>query len=387
MPQEPTSLPEPPSPRIRPFPLRIPVRIRRVPRRLAHRLAPDRAVIGWPPEILPHRPSTPPRTGIVGFYGPGNYGDELFLDVFRQHLGGATALTVLGAGADAPTGPALRSAVREQDAIVIGGGDLIVPWRTGDRYWSTEFLRRPVHVIGVGVPTWRDSKPAPVRALRRFLSHGSVRSITARDPEGAAWIREHMEPRVPVEMAADLVFALDLPEVHRPPDRPILGIVVRWRNDHDDFATVRALAARGRELGYRLRSIVLATGEVRRKDEAALARLDLPVDETIASDDLAALSRAIGECTMLASHKFHGTVVATAYGIPSISMSTTDKNRNLLRRVGRPEFVCAFDDPRLPGLVVADPAPVDPAIVAELRSEAIGSLAALRARLTGADVL
>lgn len=379
--------PEPPTPRIRPFQLRIPVRVRRVPARLAHRLAPDRAVIGWPPEILPHRPASPRRTGIVGFYGPGNYGDELFLDVFREHLGGATALTVLGAGQDAPTGSALRTAVRAQDAIVIGGGDLIVPWRTGDRYWSSEFLRRPVHIIGVGVPTWKESKPAAVRALRRFLGHGSVRSITARDEESAAWIRVHVDPQVPVEMAADLVFALDLPEVQRPTGQPILGIVVRWRNDHDDFATVRAMAAWGRELGYRLRSIVLATGEVRRKDEAALARLDLPVDETVASDDLAALSRAIGECTMLVSHKFHGTVVATAYGIPSVSMSTTDKNRNLLRRIGRPELLCAFDDPRLPGLVVADPAPVDPAIVADLRREAIGSLAALRARLSGADVL
>ena len=147
------------------------------------------------------------------------------------------------------------------------------------------------------------------------------------------------------------------------------------------------MAERGRALGYRLRSIVLATDEVREKDEAALARLDLPVDEVVASDDLAALSRAIGECTMLASHKFHGTVVATAYGVPAISMSTTDKNRNLLRRIGRPELLCAFNDPRLPELVVADPAPVDPAIVAEMRREAVASLATLRARLSGADVL
>lgn len=350
-------------------------------------MAPDRAAIGWPPELLPHRASSPPRTGIVGFYGPGNYGDELFLDVFREHLAAASTLTVLGAGGDAPTGADLRAAVRAQDAIVIGGGDLIVPWRSGDRYWSTDFLRRPVHVIGVGVPTWREPKPAAMRVLRRFLQHASVRSITARDEESAAWIREHLEPRVPVAMAADLVFALTLPPVTRPDGPPILGIVVRWRNDHDDFATVRAMAERARGRGYRLRSIVLATSDVRRKDEAALARLGLPVDETVASDDLAALSRAIGECTMLVSHKFHGTVVAAAYGVPSISMSTTDKNRNLLHRLGRPELLCAFDDPRLPELVVADPAPLDPAILETMRAEARASLATLRARLTGADVL
>lgn len=323
----------------------------------------------------------------MGFYGQGNYGDELFLDVFREHLASATDLTVLTEAREGPIPPASRAAVRAQDAIVIGGGDLIVPWQTNQRDWSPDYLRRPVHLIGVGVPTWREARPAAMRQLRRFVQHGSVRSITARDPESAAWIREHLAPRVPVEMAADLVFALSLPAAERPSGPPILGIVVRWRNDQDDFSAVRAMAARGRELGYRLRSIVLATGEVRRKDEAALTRLALPVDESVASDDLAALSRAIGECTMLASHKFHGTVVAAAYGVPAISMATTDKNRNLLRRLGRPEWVCAFHDPRLPELIVADPPPVDAAIVAEMRAEAIASLATLRGRLSGADVL
>jgi polysaccharide pyruvyl transferase WcaK-like protein len=387
VPPEPSTEPQAEAEVARPSRLRIPVRIRRIPSRVAHRLAPDRAFVGWPPELGRHRPASPPRTGIVGFYGQGNYGDELFLDVFREHLAGATDLTVLTRAAHGPIPPASRAAVRAQDAIVIGGGDLIVPWQTNQRDWSPDYLRRPVHVIGVGVPTWRESRPAAMRQLRRFLQHGSVRSITARDPESAAWIRDHLAPRVPVEMAADLVFALTLPAVVRPSGPPILGIVVRWRNDQDDFSAVRAMATRGRELGYRLRSIVLATGEVRRKDEAALARLGLPVDETVASDDLAALSRAIGECTMLASHKFHGTVVAAAYGVPAISMATTDKNRNLLRRLGRPEWVRAFHDPSLPDLIVADPPPVDAAIVARMRAEAIASLATLRARLSGADVL
>lgn len=370
-----------------PGPLRIPTRLRALPSRIVYRLAPDRAVVGWPPEVGRREPSSSPRVGIVGFYGPGNYGDELFLGAFREHLGEAVRLSVLTRSPRTPIPPAPRAVVRAQDAIVIGGGDLVVPWHVGDRDWSTDYLRRPVHIIGVGVPTWREARPRAVRTLRRFFQHGSVRSISARDVESSAWIREHLEPRVPVETAADLVFARSLPPAQRPPGAPVLGIVVRWRNDQDDFSTVRAMAERGRSLGYRLRSIVLASGEVRERDEAALARLALPVDEVVASDDLDVLSRAIGECTMLASHKFHGTVVAAAYGVTAISMSTTDKNRNLLRRLGRPDLVCAFDDPRLPSLIVPDPVAPDERVLAEMRREARGSLSALRARLTGADVL
>ena len=347
-------------------------------------MAPDAAYVGWPPEIGSRPRPVRPRVGLVGFYGPGNYGDELFLEVFRQHLGAAVDLDVVF---DSPTRPyfrrPVRDVVRDHDAIVIGGGDLLVPWGLGDRYWLTDYLRRPVHIVGVGVPTWRPAKPNVIAQLRRFLRHGSVRSITVRDEESAAWIREHLDPRVAVDAAADLVFALELPPVERPSGPPVLGINVRWREGNDDYTAVRALAERGRALGYRVRTIGLSTDEVRKRDERAFEELaiDGPEVEHIASDHLGTLTRAIGECTMLASHKFHGTVVATAYGIPAISMSTTDKNRNLLHRLGRPELVCAFDDPSLPDRLVAQPAPPDVALRADLRQAASDALATMRARL------
>jgi polysaccharide pyruvyl transferase WcaK-like protein len=366
----------------------LPTRARRltgrVARRVIGRFAPDAAFIGWPPEVAPRRRRARPSVGLVGFYGPGNYGDELFLEAFRQHLASAVDLGVIF---DSPTRPyfrrPVRDVVRDRDAIVIGGGDLLISWSLSDRYWLTDYLRRPVHIVGVGVPTWRPAKANVVAYLRRFVRHGNVRSITVRDEESAAWIREHLRPRVAVETAADLVFALDLPSVERPSGSPILGINVRWRQGNDDYSAVRALAARGRELGYRLRTIVLSTGDVRARDERAFDELAIDGSdvERVASDDLDTLTRAIGGCTMLASHKFHGTVVATAYGIPAISMSTTDKNRNLMRLLGRPEMVCAFDDPSLPDRLTTEPAPPDAALRAELRRSAAEALAELRARL------
>ncbi len=364
--------------------VRIPTRLRRVAGRIVSRVAPDLALVGWPPEPPRRRPrrSARPRVGLVGFYGPGNYGDELFLEVFRQYLGPVADVGVVFESVTRPyfTRP-VREVVRDHDAIVIGGGDLLVPWGLGDRYWLTDYLRRPVHVIGVGVPTWRAEKPGAVASLRAFMRHRNVRSITARDEESAAWIRDHLRPRVEVASSADLVFALPLPAVERPTDPPILGIVVRWREGDDDYTAVRAFADRGRELGYRLRTIVLSTDEVRARDERALDALGLDGVERIASDDLELLTRAIGECTMLASHKFHGTVVAVGYGIPSISMSTTDKNRNLLRRLGRPDLLCAFDDPSLPDRLANPPRPLDLTVRDEMAREATASLEALRDRI------
>ena len=202
--------------------MRIPTRVRRVAGRAARRIAPDLTLVGWPPEPAPKpaRPGTRPRVGLVGFYGPGNYGDELFLDVFRRHLGEVADVGVVFESATRPYFERpVRDVVREYDAIVIGGGDLVIPWAPSDRYWLTDYLRRPVHVIGVGVPTWRPAKPKVVEALGDFLRHRNVRSITARDDESATWIREHLRPRVEVASSADLVFALPL-AARRAPVRP-----------------------------------------------------------------------------------------------------------------------------------------------------------------------
>jgi hypothetical protein len=84
---------------------------------------------------------------------------------------------------------------------------------------------------------------------------------------------------------------------------------------------------------------------------------------------------------MLVSHKFHGTVVAVSYGIPSVSMSTTDKNRNLLRRLGRPDLVCSFDDPSLPDRLARPPAPIDLRVRDAMAIEATASLERLREQI------
>lgn len=328
------------------------------------------------------RARTRPRVGVVGFYGHGNYGDELFLEVFREHLGSEFDLGphLPGSGTRSMT-HRLGGAVRAADAILIGGGDILIPWSTDDAYWNRTYLRRPVFVAGVGVPRWREPVPGAVRRLDAFLGHANVRFIGTRDPESTAWIDEHLHPAVPVTTAPDLVCGLSLPAVERPGGQPVLGVAVRSRRQPDDLSHVRALCLRGIELGYRVRRIVLATGRVRERDELATAGLDLPDTELIATDDLAAISRAIGECTVLASMKFHGVVVATMYGVPAIALMPTTKTKNFLRGIDRLDLLSAYSRPELPALLREDLPPIAATTRDRLRAAAVAHLGDLRAAI------
>ncbi len=289
------------------------------------------------------------RIGLVGFFGWGNYGDELFIDVYRQWLEPEFEVKVLN---DLTVKPyfsrPVADVLAEVDAIVIGGGDLVMPWTVSELYWKREYLDLPVHICGVGVPTWKGSKEPALKYMREFLSHPNIRYFNTRDMESATWIKRNLRPAVEPTHSADLVFALDLPPAEKPDDAPILGVVTRDRSGKpDDVSNILRLCEKAKTEGYRIRQIILGTGPVGLRDADRAADLAVPDKEIVRSENIADLSRAIGECTAITSMKFHGTVVAAAYGVPSFVLSPTDKSRNLMRMMERPDLLSSIADKRL----------------------------------------
>jgi polysaccharide pyruvyl transferase WcaK-like protein len=323
--------------------------------------------------------------GLVGFYGWGNYGDELFLQVWEEHLGGEFKLTVMHDLLAKPYfSRPVSEIVAEVDAILIGGGDLVIPWQVSQLYWRTEYLERPVYIAGVGVPTWGTSKPHVIERMRRFFQHPHVRHISARDPESAEWIRTHLEPRVDVGWAPDLVFAMSLPRACPDPDRKVLAIATRHRaSGPDDLTQLRLLAEKAQSMGWHLRNVVLGTGRIRRADIAVAKDLAIPGMEIVESEDLEVLTRALGEATVVASMKFHGTVVATAYGVPCIALAPTDKSRNLLRLIDRTSMLADIRDPGLPDRISPDIAPVPEGVRHRLRQQTKEGLEVIRQAILG----
>jgi hypothetical protein len=327
------------------------------------------------------RPTHHPVVGVVGFYGWGNYGDELFWHVFREHLGDAMELrNIIGPEARA-RGIPLRRVVRDLDAVLLGGGDLVIPWRPS-RYWNEALLHRPVFIAGVGVPLWQEPTELGVGRLRRFFRHPAVRLVAARDRRSGDWIAEQLAPPAGVRVVPDLACALTLPEATPPPGPPIFGVNVRNRADGiDDLGLVRELCDRAASRGYRIRRIVLGTGDVGSADMEATTRLGLDGTELVAGDDLEAISRAIGECRVFATMKFHGVVAATLYGRVPISLRRSTKTQNFLTTIARPELLSSIDDPALPAFAERDLAPVDPEVGVRLRHEARQFLDELRTEI------
>lgn len=283
------------------------------------------------------------RVGLIGFYGWGNYGDELMLGQWRRAFTGVAETEVVHSLLHRPYfTESATDVARRYDALVIGGGDLLSPDSISSLYWNRAWTERPVVITGVGVCLERPGYRADVmERLRRFMTHENVRSVTTRDVESSDWVRKHLKPCVDVGTAADIGFAVPLPSPSLP--RSCVGIVFRKTPTSTDADLLRKLRTQCAEAGVELEVLMLSMGlEQDREFEGLRATLgDVP--ELFRTQSIEEMTRRISSYMCIFTAKFHGAVIAARYGIPAISIRETHKIAALARQIGEHRVVQKTD--------------------------------------------
>lgn len=297
--------------------------------------------------------------GLVGYFGWGNFGDELFLKAHREYLSDIFDLSVVHDLFEEPYfSPDAEAHLDTYDAFLVGGGDLINPARVSGLYWRMKYLNRPTYVFGIGVPSRGGISERALTAYRQFFQHPNCRLTVARDQESMKWITKHLEPVGRVTWHPDPVCAMARPPASTQESK-VLGVVMRGhRSLKPDFAPVRKLVDYAKSLEYDVRHLVLATGSIRDIDREIAEEIARPGEPVVFSDSLDDLCQQISACSLLATIKFHGMVVATMYGVPSIAMSVTPKNKNFLKMIDRKEMSAPYSAPDLWKRLPYYPAPI-----------------------------
>jgi polysaccharide pyruvyl transferase WcaK-like protein len=319
------------------------------------------------------------KIGLVGYFGYGNYGDELFLDVYRKFFYDCELVVLPASDKNPVYDHRNMDRIGELDAIIIGGGDLFLTKYFAEIYFDDRFLAKPIYFHGTGVPLWTGQDPAVIAKMARFVQHENVRKINVRDIESAAWVNRNLKPRVSADFSPDMVFAMDLPAIARDPKRKVFGLIMRKLNPNETkWRMIGALLDRARGFGYEVRNIILGTGKTRDDDLEGGQEFSYPGMVDVDPNNLMALTKAIGECDVIASTKFHGCVVAAAYGVPSITLTTTDKFINLFRMIERPDLISHFIHEDLPERLPKYVAPIPEVTRRALRNEATAAMVRLR---------
>lgn len=285
------------------------------------------------------------KIGLVGYFGWGNYGDELFFSYYKARFLGHK-LVVFHDSVHNKLKENVEDLIDSVDAIIIGGGDLLIPWAKSWLYWDERFLRKPVFVFGIGVPTWGGLDPEVVKHYQHFLSHQSVKWLSCRDSESRDWIDNHLDLPINVQMFPDMVLAMSFPRLQEKSNS--VGLVLRKQPSYE-MTYLTKVCEYVEKHQLRLRLIMLGTGRTLHDDYDAVVSAQIGNVDIIVRDNTDVMSKEIAGCDYLLSMKFHGVVAAYKAGTPVIALSGANKFTSFMKDTGNGQYISSIRDEDLPG--------------------------------------
>lgn len=283
---------------------------------------------------------------ICGYYGMGNFGDDLFLRTFQQVFSNHHVY---------PWNAQLDP--DKTDAVIIGGGDLITPYSFNSYYFPPHLKNKPTWMYGVGIvdaypeESW---PPDQVELYRNSIS--TVQRAIFRDARSADMaIRARFHRHV--EVAEDVAFSYRQPVIpyRKDPHRKTIGICI-FSYSSFPFDSFVGLMKSLSDRGYHLRLIPVVNHPngggfsdypicVRLKEALRIVSPHASVDILPLLLDLDLTYSAIQSVDYLISFKLHPILVAIRAKIPVLAFSSMNKVRSLLESFGLEKYFCNYKMP------------------------------------------
>lgn len=331
---------------------------------------------------------------IYGYYGFGNYGDDLLLEALLKRIRAVDAGARFVIRTHAPISwlasdptvrfwlgesllgdqrrsrvarffayrAALQAEVRRADVLVIGGGTLFID--KGRMNWSLFFLHeaasaakragRRVVIVGVAIDIL--AHPASVWLTRRLFRLADFAAL--RDALSLAYFQDWQKPP---RLAADLAWLLPMPALPslEDPRRPLIGLnfIDYFRTStqstagHQAYcmALLRLLERHGHNCDFRL--IVMQCGIGQRDDWfAETFRAHYPAGEVCQVTNYDTLVSALTGLSGVVTTRFHLALQAARAGVATCIVDHELKLTALAQELSLPsvslaEFVADAADP------------------------------------------
>lgn len=265
------------------------------------------------------------KIGLVGYFGYGNYGDELFLKIWRELFGYENTQAIYP-GDD----------LSDIDRIVIGGGDIIIPSLMNNNYFRDEFLKKDVFVYGAGAPIAGKDEPNEIKKFQKFFS--KVKYLSVRDEASQRWLAQRDIESVAVE---DMAWCYNN-EIKLPKQPGTIGVTIRQHPYFPMDLCVRIcmdLITKGhRLLLIPLQESLNQTRDLHLTLQEKLTRrlVSSPCNITNYSLDVdhkwSLLHQLDGYVTMA----FHGALTSLVGGVPTIMLATGNKFIQLAKKTNCP---------------------------------------------------
>jgi polysaccharide pyruvyl transferase WcaK-like protein len=165
------------------------------------------------------------KIGISSYAGYGNFGDDIFFRTWQQIFSDHEVVQLSG-----------YENIGKLDRVIIGGGDLIVPFFFSNAYWRPSFFEVPTYIYGASVCSEQGALKSEMAKYTAFMA--KCKEVNVRDAWSRNFIIEngiHADPHV----VDDIAWAYRVPsfEFYKGiKSRKTVGVSIRaaygtWDND------------------------------------------------------------------------------------------------------------------------------------------------------------
>jgi polysaccharide pyruvyl transferase WcaK-like protein len=280
------------------------------------------------------------NVGLVGYYGYNNYGDDIFLETWREKLGFHRAVTITP-----------NDNLDNIDKIIIGGGDLIWQGACNNNYFNEKWFEnnRKVYVYGIGCAdtTLKEfADPNIFRLYQYFLSKAEY--VSARDQASYEWLRDVMGIEK-VQWVEDIAWNYKSRVSENKGNRTV-GITYR-RNNIYFFKEMIPLCIHILDQNKDIKFIPLQNGyhntiQLNQALHDEIQRvMSYPNIIVIPTHyDTQHKYSYIRSCNYYITCAFHGLITALKERVPVISLVHSNKFKQLIYRAQMPEILVNKDD-------------------------------------------
>lgn len=285
------------------------------------------------------------KIAASGYYGMGNFGDDLFLHTLRQVFDNHSLFPWTS-----------HIDPKQTDAVIIGGGDLITPYSFTPYYFNPLIKKLPFWVYGVGIVdvypehTWPADQVAEYRSIIAQAKRAVFRDERSSDIAKQAQFHHH------VETAPDIVFGYREPHIpiKHFSQKPTIGICV-FSYDSFPLENMTKLLSHLIQLGYHIVLIPVIHHPGNRYSDyqtCLLLQKNVKKNQPASSietlpllSDLELTYSYIQAVDFLITFKLHPALAALRGGVPVLAFSRMNKVNSLLGRFGLERYYCDYNLP------------------------------------------